>query len=134
MLRRGGRLVLVDIVWRTTASRHEADPKRAGVIKEIWQFHDLFSGEEYKAAAEAAGLKLAAERDWTSQVTEPLLSLFGHAVWLAKRPWGRKLIEAYNPQAKSLTDADWRDLEISADAHREQRTHGKYMAYEFVAP
>ena len=134
VLRPGGRLVLVDIFWRTTASRREADPRRTDIIKQIWQFHDLFSGDEYKAAAEDAGFLLAAERDWTNQVTEPLLSLFGHAVWLAKRPWGRKLIEAYNPQAKSLSDSDWRDLEISADAHREQRKHGKYMAYEFIVP
>jgi MPBQ/MSBQ methyltransferase len=127
VLRPGGLLVVVDIVWRSAAHRARKNEEHAKVLKQVWQYDDLFAREEYLEAADAVGFDVIKECDWSRQVLEPLVTRMRLAVWLARRPWGRKLLERINPQLHALDDDDWRELDLSAEAHRGQLPLGTYF-------
>jgi 2-polyprenyl-3-methyl-5-hydroxy-6-metoxy-1,4-benzoquinol methylase len=128
VLRPGGLLVLVDIVWRSAVHRLRSSDEHAKTLKQVWQYDDLFAREEYLEAADAVGFDVTEEHDWSRQVLSPLVTRMRLAVWLARRPWGRRLLERINPQLHALSDGDWRELERSAEAHRGQQPLGMYFA------
>jgi ubiquinone/menaquinone biosynthesis C-methylase UbiE len=131
VLRTGGRLAVVDFVWRNALERQSYDPEKIRLVREVWQWSDLYNLEDYRREAQRASLRLQATQDWTSHVTEPLLALFGHAAWLGARPWGRRLLGRYLPGVRNLNDEDWRQVQASADAHHELGRHVRYVAMVF---
>lgn len=131
VLRDGGRLAVVDFVWRNSHERQTGDMEQLKLVREVWQWSDLYSVEDYRREAQQAGLRLQTTHDWTSHVTDPLLTLFSHAAWLGARPWGRRLLGYYMPGVRNLNDDDWRHVQASAVAHRKLGRHARYVAMVF---
>ncbi|MGC3968533.1 MAG: hypothetical protein QM775_14480 [Pirellulales bacterium] len=124
----GGRLVLVDIVWRSASHRSRSSQADADVLRHVWQYDDLHARDEYLADAQEAGFDVVAEQDWSHQVFYPLVSRLRTAVWLQKRGWGRRVLEFVNPQIRTLSETDWPELEKTAEAYRRQRESTIYFA------
>ena len=131
VLKAGGRLVVVDFVWRSAASRAQRDHELAKHVRSVWQWDDLFTEEEYRAAGEAAGLRLVREVDWTDRVTRPLQEIFEANIWLAQRPWGRRLLRDFQPLTRHFSDADWADVAYSAKAHLFVQQLSRYKVFVF---
>ncbi len=131
VLRSNGRLVVVDFVWKSTDARRCRDDELTRVVRDIWQWDDLFTRAEYESIAASAGLITEAFQDWSYGVTRPLQSMFDSLAWLGRRQWGRNLITTVNPLLGSMTDEDWREIDQSAKAHRHLGKLAQYVAFVF---
>jgi ubiquinone/menaquinone biosynthesis C-methylase UbiE len=134
VLRPGGRLVVVDFVWADELARRQRDHELMRTVRNIWHWEDLSTLDEYREHARAAGMELTRTVDWSRRVTDALQQLFERLTWLAGRTWGRRLLGGYNPQLRGMSDEDWRELALSAKAHRFARSYSKYVALVFDKP
>jgi MPBQ/MSBQ methyltransferase len=131
VLRPGGRLVVVDIVWKTGEGHALRDVPQMRVVRQIWQFEDFFAAEEYEQAGRAAGFEVLARRDWTAHVTQPIAELFRVVAWITQRTWGRRLLTSRYPMMRGITMDDWQEVALSAKAHGFSTSHTRYMAFVF---
>lgn len=129
VLRPGGRLIVVDFAWRTDADRAHLEDPETRLVRDVWQWDDMFSISDYKAAARDSGFHLASCHDWTSRVTGPLQQVFQCVSSLGSNRWGRKFLEWFNPLYRSFSTADWQDVAEAVQAHRHVRRHSKYLAF-----
>lgn len=130
----GGRLVIVDFVWRSPESRLLRDHPQMRIVRDIWQWDDLFTNPEYLAAGKEAGLRLAEECDWTRQVTTSLQRQMDFVLWMARTPFRKRLFRMARPLTHSFTDAEWSEVQISADAHRFANNQMWYKVFVFDKP
>jgi SAM-dependent methyltransferase len=134
VLRDGGRAVVVDFAWKTAQGRSCRDEESTRLVRQIWQWDDLFSVDEYKQAAQEAGFDLERCLDWTRCVAAPLQLMFEIVAWLGLRGWGRRLLVSTNPLLRRMSTAEWQDLAASARAHHDSRRHTRYIALVLRKP
>lgn len=134
LLQSGGRLLVVDFVWRSSSHRSKVDGESAELVKRTWQFDDFATLDEYRSYAQQAGLELVRVHNWTSSVTAAIQRLFNLAAWLSQFEWGRKLMVWFRPELGSLDILDWRSFSQQAKAHAEMQRHSYYMALLFEKP
>ena len=134
VLRPGGTLVVVDICWKTSEGHRIRDEDPAKLVREIWQYDDHYSIEEYQQAARGAGFEVPACRDWTRHVSRPIVLRFRVLAWLGQRGWGRRLLAHFHPLTWGTSETDWREINASAEAHRRLTPHCAYIAYVFRKP
>lgn len=134
VLRRGGALVVVDFAWRTAEGRRIREEEPARLVRQIWQWDDLSTIEEYGQAARDAGFEVHSCRDWTRHVTRPIVRRFRVAAWLGRRSWGRRLLSWRHPLLQATSDDDWREIEASARASHLLSPHYAYTAFVFGKP
>ena len=130
----GGRLVVVDFVWRSPESRQLKDHPQMRIVRDIWQWDDLFTNPEYLASAKGAGLRLAEERDWTRPVTGSLQRQTDFVLWMARSPFRKRLFQRSRPMTHSFTNAEWHEVQIAADAHRFANNLMWYKVFVFDKP
>ncbi|HTO53857.1 MAG TPA: methyltransferase domain-containing protein [Myxococcota bacterium] len=134
VLRPGGRLVLVDFVWRDSQPERiaELDPERR--VRDTWRFAEFEPLERYRQSARELGFRLPAERDWTRQVTDRFQHI---ATFLARagntRP-GRAFFCALRPRLARISRADWATLVPLMRAHDRVRRNARYVAFRLEKP
>jgi ubiquinone/menaquinone biosynthesis C-methylase UbiE len=131
VLKPGGRLVVIDFAWRTAADRRCVDDPETRIVRDIWQWSDLYDVDEYRTTAEAAGLRQVKAVDWSNRVTGPFQAAFDCLLALARRPRLKKRLVRVNPLLGSLTDADWEQLAVISKAQDYVRRRSRYMAFVF---
>ncbi|MGZ9107012.1 MAG: hypothetical protein ACXW3M_14670 [Rhodoplanes sp.] len=131
-MRDDGTLVVVDFAWKTSEGRRIRDEAPAKLVRQVWQWDDLSSIEEYRQAARHAGFEVQSCRDWTWRVSKPIVLRFSVAAWLGQRNWGRRLL--FDPLLRGTSDDDWREIQVSARATRRLSRHCAYMAFVFRKP
>jgi cyclopropane fatty-acyl-phospholipid synthase-like methyltransferase len=131
VLKPGGRLVVIDFAWRTAADRQCVDDRETRIVRDIWQWSDLYDVDEYRTTAEVAGLRQVKAVDWSSRVTAPFQATFDCLLALARRPRMKKRLLRNNPLLKSLTDDDWNQLAEISKAQDYVRRRSRYMAFVF---
>jgi len=131
VLKPGGRLVVVDFAWRTAADRCHPDDARARIVRDIWQWNDMSTIDEYRTAARSAGLREVRLVDWSSRVTAPFQATFDYLLAVSRRPWMKKHIVNFNPMLSALTDDDWTQLARISEAQDYVRRRTGYMAFVF---
>ena len=134
VLRPDGTLVVVDGCWKTSEGHRIRDEDPSRLMREVWQYDDLFSIEEYRQAARDAGFEIQSCRDWSRHVSRPIVLRFSVVAWLGQRGWGRRLLTLFHPLTWGTSDGDWRELQASAEANRRLLPHYAYMAYVFRKP
>jgi tocopherol O-methyltransferase len=127
LLRDGGSLVVVDFAWKTSEGHRIRDEDPAKRVRQVWQWDDFSSIEEYRQAALDAGFELWSCHDWTRHVSKPITLRFSVAAWLGQRKWGRRLLAWLYPLSWGTSDGDWREIEISAQASRRFSRHYVYI-------
>jgi SAM-dependent methyltransferase len=73
VLKPAGRIVIVDFMWKTNASRQLLETPDGRIVKDIWQFDDLWSVDEYLTAIELTGFQVAQQIDWS--IPEPIAAI-----------------------------------------------------------
>ena len=131
VLRPGGRLVVVDFAWNTPAEREHRDHPLTRIVRDIWQWDDLFSIDEYQLVAKKAGFNTRLAEDWSPHVTRPFQRKFNFLCRIGNTPWLRRLLLRRNPMYRSLTEEDWSAATRAAEAHEHVTTVSKYMAFVF---
>lgn len=134
VLRDGGSSVVVDMAWKTSAGHRLRDEESARLVRQVWQFDDFSSIEEYRQAARDAGFEVQACQDWSRHVSKPIVLRFSVSAWLGQRNWGRRLLARFHPLSWGTSDDDWRELKASAGAARRFSHHYAYMAFVFRKP
>lgn len=133
LLRREGRLVVVDFIWRNADSPRQVSADFTALVQRTWRWKNFASADEYPRLASEHGFRVRAQHDWSGHVTDPLQTVFQLVAVLARRRWGQRLLAAYNPLLRSMTVDDWCELEHSARAHTAVRRHSRYAAFVFDA-
>lgn len=134
VLRPGGRLVVIDFAWNSCEDRlhrHESEMK---LVRDVWQWSDFFSIDEYEHESHRAGFRPQAQYDWTGHVTKPVQRSFEILAQLGGSTWGRKILERRNPLYRAFSDEDWKNLALAVRAHRSVQARSKYMAFVFEKP
>ncbi len=134
VLRPGSRMVVVDFAWRTGADRAHLNDPRTLLVRDVWQFDDFSTIDEYETNARAAGFKVTARHDWTRRVATPIQAVFRALSAVGNTAWGRRFMEWRNPLYRSISRADWEALAEAVTAHQFVRDRSRYMAYVLEKP
>ena len=134
VLRPGGRLAVIDFMWRSAQSREVLSTKESEIVRSIWDFEDFWSVDEYLSGARNAGFTLIAQDDWSSQVTGALQRRFSAICRLGAHPVTRSLLCVANPILRSFGSEDWNLLSAQARAHDTMRRRSRYIALVFEKP
>lgn len=134
VLRDGGSLVVVDTAWKTSEGHRLCDQESARLVRQVWQFDDFSSIEEYQQAARDVGFEVQVCRDWSRHVSKPIVLRFSVSAWLGQRNWGRRLLAIFHPLSWGTSEDDWRELKASAEASRHFSRYYRYMAFVFRKP
>lgn len=128
VLKPGGKLVLVDFMWKTAESRLLKGDAKADLVKSEWQWDDFSTISEYKKEAKLAGFEIENERNWSVNVTGPLGITFKSVTIFGNIPFFRKILLWLNPSLKCLTLKEWEALLKSWLAHDYVRRRTEYTA------
>ena len=131
VLRPGGRLVMVDFAWKNDGNRNHRDDPEMRLVRDIWQWDDMFSIDDYLTAAQQSGLKLVSQSDWSWSVTHPIQCSFEYRSAIGNSEWGRRFLEWKNPLYKSFSIDDWKLVSRAVKAHKYAQQLSKYMAFTF---
>ena len=129
--RPGAKLVVVDFAWADDGQRIHRDDAETRLVRNIWQWDDLYSISEYERVARTAGFHVSAMQDWSSRVTGSIQGLFEFVSHLGNTDWGRQLLEWRNPLYRSISKDDWKDAARAVRAHEHGRKYVKYVAFVF---
>lgn len=134
VLKPGGRLVVIDFTWNSEAERQHLNHHYTRVVRDVWQWDDFSTLDEYREAARAAGFEITGQYDWSRHVTLPIQQRFNLVSGIASTQLGRKFLRFYNPLYQSITDADWDEADRAVDAHDFVRRRSKYIAFVLTKP
>jgi MPBQ/MSBQ methyltransferase len=134
VMKPGGRLVVVDFAWRTAADRETLDHPKTRLIRDIWQWDDMYDAEEYSRVARSVGFRELRRLDWTNRVTRPFQATFCWLLAFVRRPRLKRRVVKFNPLLGCLTDAEWESLREIADAHDYVAERTRYLAYVWEKP
>ncbi|HVJ84295.1 MAG TPA: methyltransferase domain-containing protein [Caulifigura sp.] len=129
VLKPGGRCVVVDFAWNRPEERACLNDPETRIVRDIWQWDDLYDVDEYRAVARSAGFQTVRSLDWSNHVTAPFQATFEWLLKLRRRPWWWRRMLTVNPMLRSLTDGEWNELEEIARAQDYVRRRSKYMAF-----
>jgi SAM-dependent methyltransferase len=134
VLRPGGRLVLVDFVWRD--DRPDAIELRDArhIVRDTWRFTEFEPLERYRSLARGIGFREAGFRDWTGPVIDRFQRL---GSWLARTgstALGRALLSRVRPGLADISPDEWQYLVQLMHAHDEVRSAARYVAFLFEKP
>ena len=127
VLRPGGRLVLVDFMFKTEKSKEILPTTEGRIVRDIWKFKDFWTCDDYRGAAESTGLEIAEEHDWSAHVTTALQHRFSLVCWAGTKPLLRRAMEKVNPLLAGISAEDWQALSVQARALKKIRHQLRYV-------
>lgn len=128
VLRKGGRLVVVDFMWRSRHGTHVLNHPDLDVVRSVWHWNDFDSVDEYKQRAVQSGFTITSIQDWSFNVLTAFYQLCRAFVQVTRSRAGRDLLLRMNPQLKAIKPPHWQALERIVQAHDYARRHARYMA------
>ncbi len=134
VLRPGGRLVLVDFVWRDAQpeSIERLDPKR--LVRDTWCFSEFEPLERYRARAAALGFRERAMHDWTGPVINRFQRIAQTNARVGTFALGRFILRTFRPGYARMSAADWEFLVELMRAHDAVRRASRYVALVWEKP
>lgn len=135
LLRPGGRLVLVDFVWRTDQPEEieELDPER--LVRDTWGFEEFEPLERYRATAKACGFRELAIHDWTRPVIDRFQFICESFVRLnARSAWLRWIYRWIWPSSRRISADEWQWFARLMRAHDRVRGSAGYAALVLEKP
>ncbi len=134
VLRPGGRLVLVDFVWRGSQPEEieRLDPRR--LVRDTWCFSEFEPLERYRATAAALGFRERGLHDWTRPVIDRFQLIAQTDARLGTSRLGRLLLRAFRPGFARIHASDWEFLVELMRAHDAVRRASRYVAWVLEKP
>lgn len=134
VLRPGGKLIVVDFAWNDDDQRIHRNDSETRLVREIWQYDDMFSISDYLHHAHDAGLESVLYLNWSRQVTNSIQGLFEFVSRLGNNSLGRRFLEWRNPLYRSINPQDWKEIARAVRAHKHVQKFSKYIAFVFEKP
>lgn len=132
VLRKGGRLVIVDFMWKTRPVPHELNHPHADTVRSIWSWNDFDSVDEYRSHAANARFRIKSLYDWSRPVTATMHVLCHVMAAAGRNGIGRSLLSWVNQELRRLGQSDWRELREIVRAHGYVRNRASYMAMTLI--
>lgn len=134
ILRPGGRLVLVDFVWRDSNSEEieRLDPRR--LVRDTWCFTEFEPLSRYRRTAAAIGFRERAIHDWTRPVIDRFQRIAQTNARIGTWGFGRWLLRTFRPGYARMSAADWEFLVELMRAHDTVRRASQYVALVLEKP
>jgi MPBQ/MSBQ methyltransferase len=134
VLKPGGRVVIVDFMWKDASGRQILDTADGKICQEIWQFNDLWTVAEYQAAAAQQGLREVKQIDWSKPVTGMSHKRMQSLVQAANKPGLRQFFCKIHPLLNHFSEQDWQTALRCSDAHLPLMEAAYYMAIVLEKP
>jgi MPBQ/MSBQ methyltransferase len=134
VLKPGGRVVIVDFMWKDASGRQILDTADGKICQEIWQFNDLWTVAEYQAAAAQQGLRAVQQVDWSKPVTGMSHKRMQSLVQAANKPALRQFFCKIHPLLNHFSEQDWQTALRCSDAHLPMMEAAYYMAIVLEKP
>lgn len=134
MLRPGGRLVLVDFVWRNDRPGEIADYDDKRIVRDTWRFEEFEPLERYRERAKQLGFVERKLLDWSKPVTGRFVKLGFLLAYLGNRTPGRALLKLLFPSVSRVRDEQWPELLELMRAHERVRKQSRYVALVLDKP
>ncbi len=128
VLKPGGKLVVIDFMWKTKHSRAISSNPMTELVKGIWRFQDFWTVEEYLETAKDVGFRIHRMRDWSRRVTTPAIFLLKVLAAIGNTGAGRYALGRINPAARALNQSVWTSFGESAAAHVFVEREARYVA------
>lgn len=128
VLKRKGKMVLVDFMWKSADRSTVAKNSLVNIVKKTWAWEDFSAVSEYLEMIANSGFELSARYDWTRSVTSALQWQFNMVARLARTPGGRKILVKTNPSLGRFKPSEWQEIQTAARAHDVVNSHSRYMA------
>ena len=128
VLKRKGRLLVVDFMWVDGKRRPSRHDLKANFVKSEWHWEDFFSVGDYLSVAKEAGFTVSKCHDWSPNVTGPLEVTFLTLAFFGSFNVGRAFLCKINPLLESVSKDEWKAFLDSALAHKYLRKRVKYVA------
>lgn len=130
----GGRLVLVDFVWRTEMPGEidAVDPLR--LVRDTWRFEEFEPVHRYRRLALEIGFVPRAALDWTGPVLDRSLRGLSALASCARSPVGRAALARFRPSLRTVTATQWEQFAAVADAYAAVRRETGYAAIVLDKP
>ncbi|MFM7424088.1 MAG: class I SAM-dependent methyltransferase [Elainella sp.] len=128
VLKPGGRVVIVDFMWKNAASRHLLETTEGKLMRQLWQFDDCWSVQEYQDAAAQLGFHQAALLDLSKPVSNMSHKRMQNLVKASLKPAQLKQFCQLHPALHYFSAADWAVLRQYSDAHKPFCEVSCYMA------
>jgi MPBQ/MSBQ methyltransferase len=128
VLKPGGRVVIVDFMWKDANSRELLATPQGKLMRELWQFDDCWSVQEYRDTTTQLGFHTAALIDWTKPVTNMSHKRMQNLVNASLNPAQLKQFCQFHPPLQYFSPEDWATLRQYSEAHQPFCEASHYMA------
>ena len=134
VLRPGGSLVLVDLVWRDSHPEQieSLDPRR--LVRDTWCFAEFEPLERYRESAAALGFREAKLLDWTRPVIDRFQRIAQTTARAGTFRLGRLVLRTLRQGHARLSAADWELVVELMRAHDAVRRASRYVALVLDKP
>jgi len=134
ILRPGGRLVLVDFVWRSDRPEEIAGPDAQRIVRDTWRFEEFEPLARYRERARQIGFHERALLDWSKPVTGRFVKVGYLLAYLGSVAPGRALLKRLFPGVERVRGDQWPDLLELVHAHERVRRASGYVAFVLDKP
>ena len=136
VLRPGGRLVLVDFVWRSDHPEEisDYDHDDEASVRTTWRFDEFEPLERYRERARELGFEEHALLDWSKLVTGRFVKICYLLGYLGSFAPSRALLKRLFPGVDRVRDDQWPDLMKLVHAHERVRRVSSYVAFVLDKP
>lgn len=134
LLKPGGRLVLVDFMWRSNSPEeiNELDGERH--VRLTWQFEQFEPFEHYRTIARECGFQEKQIIDWSPRVINPFQKIGNIITRLGQYRIPRFFLSVMRPGVFSLNSQEWRLLAEVLQAHERVNGSTYYVAMVLEKP
>jgi len=134
VLRPGGRLVLVDLVWRDShPERIESlDPLR--LVRDTWCFDEFEPLDRYRSTAAAQGFLEKRILDWTRPVIDRFQRIAQTTARAGTFRLGRLILRTFRKGHARMSTTDWERVVLLMRAHGAVQRASRYVALVLDKP
>jgi MPBQ/MSBQ methyltransferase len=134
ILRPGGRLVLVDFVWRTESPEEIAAPDDQRIVRDTWRFDQFEPLARYHERAREVGFIARKTLDWSTPVTKRFAQVGFLLAYLGNTALGRGILGLLFPGVRRVRRDQCPGLLELMHAHARVQRESGYYALVFDKP
>jgi MPBQ/MSBQ methyltransferase len=128
VIKPGGCIVIVDFMWKDASSRPLLETPEGKIIRELWQFEDFWTVEEYTKAVAEIGFQQDPLIDWSKPVLAMSYKRMQNLSQASLNPARLNTFYKMHPPLQHFSTTDWEVIRRCSNAHEPLQQAVRYMA------